>query len=480
MKRVLTSPPAICLYLLLAAWLKFGAWTPTAFFGDDLMAYLDFIDGKLASSFSQALFHDWYAKYRPVVQLFWFGTFSAFGAEHHLHVAVCYAIHVACGTLVYAIALRLSGSVLISLAAALIFTTVRFVFLNLIVIGPVESLPLLLLLLALRISLPLYESPDQRGAVSAALGIILLGGLSIFGHERFLAATPWMAAVIFFAPALQALPRINRIALAALAFAPALINNAYKALVLNSALNVGSGGHALTIDPYMFGKNALYGILSTFGINRGHPFWNGHEVKSVADPALWLSLAFIAGVVWLVLRLRKRDDNGPLQVWILLLVALGVLMMIPPFLANPMQPRWLLLPAAFLMFFLAWAHGAAMRAGDRKSMAIVPACFVLYFAADLVCSRDYQQFYLVDLSRMTGALARAAPNIPPGRVDTIQAINSWATLNGAFFRVYGGHGQTREMGYHFDTKAWLADPKSGDTAWIYDGKEFTEITRPKP
>ncbi|MDP3896390.1 MAG: hypothetical protein Q8Q62_06915 [Mesorhizobium sp.] len=478
--QVLTSPAAICLMLLAASLIKFWAWTPTAFFGDDLNAYLKFVDGPL-STLERAVFDHWAQKHRPVVHVLYWAMFKAFNDEYQLHIAVCYAIHVACAFVFYQIALELSGRrVLVALAAALLFATVRFAYFDLILIGLVESVALFFFLLAMKVSLRLYdEAADVPHPVATAMLVVLLCALAMFSHERYIAAAPWTVAVIFLAPRLGQLGIVRRGALALAVLLPVALNIGYKMFFVGRGTLVGTGGKALGIDFALIAQNIREGIPSLFGINSGHPFWVGHVVNSVRDPALWFSLVFILGflAVTASVAMSWRSHSQHKRVWVLLLVPLAGLMLVPPLMTVPFQPRWLFLQSGILFLILAWVYGEAVVQRRPLVWAMIAVCFAAYFAADLVISRDYRTMYLVNLTRMTGALAKLAPSLPPGRVDTIGAQNSWATLRGQFFKVYGG--EAREMGYYATKELWLADPAANDTAWQYDDAtaSFTEVRR---
>lgn len=478
--QLLTSPAAICLILLAASLIKFWAWTPTAFFGDDLAAYLLFLDGPL-STLERALFDNWAYKHRPVVHVLYWTMFKIFNDEYQLHIAVCYAIHVACAFVFYQIALELSGRrVLVALCAALLFATVRFAYFDLILIGLVESVALFFFLLALKVSLRLYdETAEIRRPVGTALLVVFLCALAMFSHERYIAAAPWAVAVIFLAPPLRQLGIVRRGAVSMTALLPVILNLGYKMLWVGGSKLVGTGGKALGVDVALIAKNIRDGIPSLFGINSGHPFWVGHVVNSVRDPALWFSLVFIVGflAVTVSVAMSWRSYGRYPRVWVLLLVPLAGLMLVPPLMTDPFQPRWLFLQSGILFLILAWVYGEAVVQRRTLVWALIPVCFIAYFAADLVISRDYRTMYLVNLTRMTGALAKLAPTLPPGRVDTIGAHNSWATLKGRFFKVYGG--EAREMGYYATKELWLADPAANDIAWQYNDAtaSFTAVHR---
>jgi hypothetical protein len=480
--RTLVAVPV----LVIASLSTFSLWEPRVFFGDDLAAIIGFHDGTFVSTWSQMLLEPSADKYRPVFQTFLGLMFRVFGNDYHGYVMVGYALHALAGLFVYRIGVLLTGGrFLIPIVTAAVLCSLRFGYFNITLTGPVESLSLLFLLVALEASLRLFMEPAgtrSRAGLFAGL-VVLFTALAIFTHERYLAATPWAMAVIGFAPAVRARGTGHAIMMALTGAVPAVLNLAAKQFLLQTPIAVGTGGRALAFDWDAVRELLAQASYSLIGVNRGPAYLTGYEVVS-GEPAYWAAVIFAgaSALIVLLLPVFTRIRSAPPRVsviWVLLLVALAGMILLPPVLTIRLEQRWLLAPAALMLIGLVWATARlALRQRIVAAGLWLVAVAGLATADDTVSSYFGDNMYLLRSSRLVAALVGMRDQVPPsGPVDLAAGDCEWTFQNGGVFTIYGDG--PRDIHCYRDREAWLADPAAGSRLLVYDYSraEFRVVDR---
>jgi hypothetical protein len=445
-----------------AKW-RFWPWMPEVFFGDDLSNLLAYKDGHFGSSAGQALSAAYAEKYRPVFAWVMWLLFSAFEERILPYLALNVLLHGLSAALVFAIAHRLSrGNWIVALAIALAAATSRFALYQVTqVTGLLEGIALTLFLGMFYCVV--RASEDKESAWRWSWLAVAAAFLTMHTHERYIVVAVWLCSSLILLPSTRMLPRARWLALLGTCVAVLVFNVLYKMAVLGVPIFVGTGGTRIDISTSRVLEHVVQAVLSIFGFNEGPEYLVGARSISLHWFPAWplaagFSLAWLTAVVMGV-RTALSDKATASEpawqplLWPLLMLALGALLLGPPFLTIRLEQRWLLEPFILMLFLFAWA------AGSQRHRALVPAWVLALvigpasIAIDSIIAPYFAQTFFVSSGRFATAAKQDIVDKDFGQLASVGLVSgqdhcNWTLLKGHFFRLYGG---TRRTVYCFGT-----------------------------
>ncbi|MBB1635725.1 hypothetical protein [Cupriavidus sp. UME77] len=442
----------LVLVIVGVTYLRFAPWLPSAFYGDDLYNLLATRPGgDFAHSWMQALAGVFYEKYRPVFVTIWFALARIFNEDLRAFLIFNGVVHTLNATIFYFLALALSNrNRTASLFLTLVFASSRFALYQVTQgTGPVESVALTFFLLMLLAIVQALRQPERSRWQWMALGALIF---AMYTHERYLAASPWLAAVLFVLALKQPGRRAATFVPAALSLLTPAFNFLVKTSLLDSSFFVGTGSTHLSLNIGASIDRFLQALLSIIGINHGPDFLAGHDVISgfmagnnmdggvLAASALVLGL-WIRTVIWAASATRT---NEPDRIYILVfLLGLLILILVPPALTIRMEQRWLYAPFCLFLLGFAWACGTVNSRVLLPTIASVIACLCL-FGIDTYMQRYFQNIYMMSSSAAATLAKRdivdskAAPKGAPLLLLASTDHCKWTFIEGRFFELYEG------------------------------------------
>ena len=479
--------PIFIVATLAAIW-RFLPWASSTLFGDDLFLYLSFVDGNCATRMPAIFTATCVDRFRPIASGFILALMHVFGAQKSLFIDVNLVLQGAIVTLVFLIAFHLSRrSWLAALAIAGAVALSRYAVWNLVqVIGPVESLPLLLTLGAVYSVIRAEETLEHtwRWGVLALLCTLI----AIFAHERFTVVPVWLGLAFLSSNQVRQLPTRRIAVLLGGCMAAPLFYIAYKTFALDSDFLIGTAHTHLKLDFPLIIQHAYEGVSSIFGFNHGPSFllgenvtpgWNTPFVLASAFLLLFLSTTLYAlrSVLAPASSLRAKLEAVR---WPALLLILAAFLLTPALLTIRLEIRWLY--ASFIMVLLvcAWAVSAVSRNTRRRvAVAVVLLC-VTSVALDTVIMRSFGDLFFVYSGRFADLVKRDIVDKHPDQSGGVALLAEqgecrFTLLSGTFFRAYG-HG--RRKVYCFDSVDAAAQAKlPGDTRlYMEKSKQLIDVT----
>lgn len=438
---------AICV----AVSLRFSAWIPTVFYGDDLNYFMEFTRGTCATQAGDILTSVCQERFRPVASSFVIAEMALFGTQVHLYVIVNALIIALTSFVVFLTCLRLSrGRTLSSLLVAIAVATSRFAAYHFTqTLGPVESLTLLFCVSSLYFYLRLEDGHGKQ--YRWALWAIASAFLAAFTHERTLVLAAWLVLAFVWSPELRHGSRLKLAGLLLACIAIPVLYVSYKTLVLSTEFMVGTGGTHISIDVntiLLHGKEAL---LSLFGFNQGPQYLVGSPVTRQWTSAF--ALAIVLAFSWWALLIiglssawrTSTGIRGRLEAlrWPLLIGALIVATLAPTLLTIRLEQRWLMIPFALLMLMPAWSLGAATDHLRPRTARLVALLALSSIVLDTLISRHFGNLFFVSSMRYAAAVKEDLVDSPSPVGDTVALLAGaehcrWTLGNGAFFAVYAG------------------------------------------
>ncbi len=445
---------AVFAMMVAATLWRFRQWMPDVLYGDDLDYFLLFLNGQCATRAHEILSTACYERFRPVASGWVVAMMNLFGNRIDFHMAGNVLIQGLIGTVSFAIAYRLTGrSLPVSLLVALAIVTSRFAtYLLTQVIGPVESLTLLLVLSTVYAAIRADSGPSSAWRWAwAALACVFLAAHS---HERSLVVAVWLAMVFLASPSVRALGARRMAVLLAACLSIPIYYVAFKTFVLDAYFLVGTGGTHLDLGMPMVAEHGLSAMRSLLGFNTGPDYLVGTSVTAAMPWAWVLAIAFsLSWVFLLAISIRDvvvpgaavSDPGMPALIrmrWPLLLLALAAGMLLPALLTIRLEQRWLLAP--FCLGLLAAACSMESSIATRRiRSALVALLCVSSILLDGVIMAHYDRIYFVSSSRLAADVKRDIVDGYPQRQDGVALLASandclWTLRSGGFFRVYGG------------------------------------------
>lgn len=340
----------------------FVEWKTTTMYGDDL--YLFRAHAEINGVLDKIDMPSQFGKFRPV-----------HGMSLHLiiewfqkNLDNYYLFNVGIQTLntfIFALLVNLFlRSAFLSILLSLVVGLSRFSFFNMTQLlngGALEGLALTFFLASLYfITRSLYcdryiEAQKQKGIIWG----IIFANLSMYAHERYLVIFPFIVIILFLSPALQALTRKRRFALALLAIGSIVLNVVIKKYLYSLPFLMGTASTGIEFSfatAFSFLGDAL---LSIFLINSGPEFLTGVQFsslsvfKQVLILAVFVSflvlLVFYVAKVYRAYKCHQRKTISEFYIFLFLL-ALFVLLLIPSVSTIRLEQRWL--QASFCIFIL--------------------------------------------------------------------------------------------------------------------------------
>lgn len=476
----------LALFALLAAaaaW-RFGPWLPPVFYGDDLNHWVGYVDGRCGARASQLLGASCVdpEKLRPVFNVVKVALFAAFGKATSHYMAVNILLHGASALLVFAIARRLAGGLVVPLALAAAVATSRFALMQVtLVVGLVEGLAFFFFVASLYALVRAAEG--ARVAPWAALAVVC-ALLSQFSHERFNVMAVVLAFAFLALPAFRSLPVRTRALLVGACVAVPLVHIAYK-LALGTPLFVGTGGMRVTsVDSALVLEHARQALSSTFGVNSGPPYLVGQTLASMPWLPAWLlaGAMILAWVVALAAGLRaafaRRAGMGFASfAWPAILLGAYVGLTAAALVTIRLEQRWLMAPFTLVLLVLAWSAGLQQRWLLRFAPAVVFAASAVWL--DTLIERRFDQVYLSSSTRIATAVKRDLIDAAPGDASPVVLIAGrefcgWVLQGSSFFRVYG---TSRPVACALSVAEALGPYPDGARFWQPAGRGLVEVTQ---
>lgn len=455
--RPALSAGAVIRTALLAAfflgltWYVFRRWAPDVLFGDDLYNYEAYLKGEFFRTLPQVLFGSFADKYRPVDALAMKAIFDLFGAHIRPVRDLDLALNALCGLLVERIAFTLSGRrIAVSVLAATMTVASRFLLYQATLLTSVlEAIGYVLFLAMLAAVVALYNTaPEERARGVRLTGLAVIAyWLLVLDHERYLAAAPWLAAMLWWAPTRRESPPLVRAWPALAALAAAAFNIGYKALALRQAVMVGTGGARLGLDIPSVIDHAGQALASLFAFNHGPAYLVGRDL--IAAPYDWVTFAAGAFVFFFLLLIAfglaaRATDPDPDRAGVgsllfpIALAVLAALILIPPVLTIRLEQRWLVEPFALLVLVGAWTAGQVHDV--NRAIRLFLAWTAASIATDVGLSSSFGSIFFVSAGQAAGAVkSDVLDRLPPNRgalLVTTPDTCDWSLQGPDFFRLY--------------------------------------------
>lgn len=479
--------PIFLVATIAASW-RFLPWTTSVFFGDDLSLYLPFLDGGCATRASQMLVATCGDRFRPVASGFIVALMHTFGAQKSLYIDVNFALQGAIATMAFLIAFHLSrSSWLAALGIASAVALSRFAVWNVNeVIGPVESLPLLLTLGSVYSVVRVEQSQQHVGRWGVLAMLCAL--LALFAHERFIVVPIWLALVFLSSNQVRQLPMWRIALLAGGCVAMPLFYIAYKTFALNSYFLIGTGNTHLKFDFPLIAQHAHQGVSSILGFNHGPsyllgenviPGWNLPFVFASGFILLFLTIALYALRSVLVATPSLRTRIESLR-WPALLLILAAFLLAPALLTIHVEIRWLY--ASFIMVLLACAWAVSVASRDARqciAIAVTVLC-ATSVALDTTIMRSFNSLFFMSAGNYADLVKHDIIDKYPEKKGDIALLAAkehctFTLLSGRFFRVYGD--TTRNL-HCFSSLAEATQAKlpTGTPFYTKRGNHIVDVT----
>lgn len=440
---------AIFLVATLGALWRFSPWTTSLFFGDDLSLYLPFLDQTCATRASEMLVATCGDRFRPVASGFIVALMHAFGAQKSLFIDVNFAIQGAIATMAFLIAFHLSRrSWLAALAIGGAVALSRFAVWNVNeVIGPVESLPLLLTLGSVY-AVVRAEQGQYVGRWRALA--MLCGFLALFAHERFAVVSVWLVLAFLSSGQVrqQTAWRAALLAIGCMAMPAFYIT--YKTFVLDSYFLIGTGNTHLKVDLPLIAQHGYQAVSSIFGFNHGPsylvggnvaPGWNVPFVLASIFVLLYLAIALRAfrDVLVTMPSLSARIESLR---WPALLLALAAFLLTPALLTIHVEIRWLYASFVMVLLVCAWAVSVTSAETRRRVAVAVALLCATSIALDTAIMRSFESLFFMSSGRYADLVKQDILDKHPERTGDIALLAEeehckFTLLGGGFFRLYG-------------------------------------------
>ncbi|HEY0383956.1 MAG TPA: hypothetical protein VGC72_17315 [Candidatus Elarobacter sp.] len=408
--------------------------------GDDVGLAWNVLHGRTASTIPQALTESANDKYRPVLNVVISLVVPLFRGNFAGYELLNIIIETISAVLVAAIVLRLTRrNEALALACAIAFMVSRFAYFNVMQMqGLLESIPLLLLLLAVRDAADAFVL-DRYERLQRMVGWY---ALAIFTDERYLVTGLFIVACAVLHPRRRAQPRTLGI-VAGGAVAVALLNISIKRLLFHEHVLVGTGGQLMAVDPWQWVHFTAAALANVLGFNAGPNYLSGLDVAEAGAQGYLLGFlvavpaaALLAVYVFVAVRDRRAD--------LMRGAVIGVALFVPLLLSTAVtirqEFRWLYAPDAI---FLIGVAAAAVHVEPRR-FAIGAAATV--FAASVVGALWYRSyeisnvFFMRAMAIASGVrdVAVSDPADPVVVADHGEAsVAHWVFYEGYFSNVYG-------------------------------------------
>lgn len=478
----------IFLAATIAAIWRFLPWTTSVLFGDDLSLYLPFLDGSCATRASQMLVATCGDRFRPVASGFIVALMHAFGPQKSLFIDVNFALQGAIATMAFLVAFHLSRrSWLTALGIAGAVALSRFAVWNVNeVIGPVESLPLLLTLGAVYSVIRAEQSQERVGRWGMLA--MLCAFLALFAHERFTVVPVWLALAFLSSKQVRQLPVWRIALLVGGCVAMPVFYIVYKKFGLDSYFLIGTGNTHLKLDFPLIAQHAYQGVSSIFGFNHGPSYLLGKNVVPGWNlPFLFASgflLLFLTIALYTLRRVLAATPSFRAKIeslrWPVLLLILAAVLLIPALLTIHVEIRWLY--ASFIMVLLACACAVSVASHDaRRRIAIVVVVLcATSVALDTTIMRSFNDLFFIASGQYADLVKRDIIDKHPEQKSDIALLAAqehctFTLLGGGFFRVYGNG--PRKV-YCFSSLAAASQAKlpTGTPFYIKKDNQLVDVT----
>jgi len=329
-------------------------------------------------------------RWRPVYSTLALIEASIFGKHYEYYFWFNVFLLFIISLLVYRLAVRLSSSIALGLAIALIFLTSRDSYYAITqTLGLLELLGLLFLVLLTSAIVNFENSGDTKYLGFATLYYFLI----VHTHERFGPLVVFLIPLVLTSGFLTAKKKIFWTGAFA---APLIFNISMKHFLFNMPLLVGTG-QATTLG--FTWKSAFQffnqGILNVFGVSNGPYYLDGLVFQAGSGPFRYASVALLVISVLVLLgafvagagvRRTSIFVSGPRR-HVLLGVILIIVLVVSVSVTIRVEPRFLYAPT--MIFLLLFAYCVALIA--RQKNLKIPAVVLVF--AFLVTSLTLNKMY---------------------------------------------------------------------------------------
>lgn len=440
----------VFLMCLIVASATFLRWMPSVFFGDDLINYLDYLEGSFPSNVFEALIQAPLDKYRPVFHWLMAVLFDVFGAHLAGYLFVNLLLHSVNGVLVFLVVVQLTrNTVWLGVLAALVVVGSHFALYNVTqVTGLVEGLGSFFFLASLLAIVRVASLSGLRRDANVGYAV-LLASLAVLSHERYVVLWAWIAFVLIFWPALYGRSRFGR----GLGFVVAGLVPLYflgRFLLFDRGALVGTGAQPLAFEGERAAEHLSQAILSLFGYNYGPEHLVGVPAPTLAPLGIFFAIgifaAWLIGFFWAfsIASRRPIGERRELPVslqWSLAFVLLAAVLLIPMMATVRLEQRWLVQP--FDLLVMAFCSAVSVGLAYRRNAFICLAVlfFSLQLISGLIYSSKLDNVFFVYSARFAGELdgiVRRAGH--PANVVIVGAVEhcEWPLQRGDFFKLRSG------------------------------------------
>jgi hypothetical protein len=438
----------LCLAFLMVTLLRFSAWWPTAWFGDDLRDYLIFRDSRVSQMPWHVILATDFDKWRPIFAVVMTSAYSIFGDKLQYYMYFNVLINTVAGLIFFQLALLISArNWIVSAVVAVTFISSRFALYQITqVTGLIEALSLCLFLGSLFALVFSFKIFLQNRADRWRWFSLFLLFLTIHSHERYISILPAWCLCFAIGPGLNLHRRMVFISGTCLI---GVFNFFMKVRWFGIPFFVGTGGQKFDFD---FGRTILQAkdlLVSIFGFNDGQPYLIG--ARSVELVWIYWILPVAMFCIWFWFVVGHIIDSlraGPFyRLWLPLLLAACLLFVsLPALLTIRLEQRWLLEPFGLVLLLLCWGISAsAFGIGlSKRTLGVLVFCTSSFFV-DSELARTFDRVFFVSAGKAASQAHLSLLNNDP-RPMVIEAgppLCSWTLLNGDFFRFY--EGRRREL-----------------------------------
>jgi len=218
---------------------------------------------------------------------------------------------------------------------------------------------------------------------------------------------------------------------------------------------MGTGGYPLSFNFERTLAQVMQAMFSIPGFNEGPEYLVGARLISLPWNPAWilasmLAIAVTLSIFWgmrcALIKPGKRISLPLLFFsirWPILLVAIALLLLIPPISTIRVEQRWLFAPFILMLLVSTWAVGQPQSKARIAILTLIVTVSVSSILLDSAIVKHFDQLFFVSSGRFADMVKRDIADKYPGDSSDIELWASedqcqWSLLRGRFFRIYGG------------------------------------------
>jgi hypothetical protein len=488
---------AVC--VVAASW-RYRPWMPSVFFGDDLFNYHAFVTGDFASSPWKAISGVYSEKYRPIWTFIIYIEYSTFGTNLEYYMIFNLIIHSISATVVFLIALELSGGrYFVATLIVIAVSTARLALYQVTqATGSVEGCAFLAFVLMLYFvvkAVAYGKTTDKWNWLTIAAAVVAMNI-----HERYIVLGPWLVLIFLVLWRTHTLSFKRSIRLLTVTTLGTVANAAIKAVVFGGEFFVGTGGSHMTFERWRLPSQVSQAVITVLGLNFGPKdqcgiLWSDLPIFPGIICSMVMTCTYAYLTVLVLVRLFKiaktpEELRNPIYLWPVFSAILIGFLLLPPILTIRIEQRWLLEPFVVMLLLTAWAARHVYN-NAPVFLATLPALLVCLASVfvDSSIAPYFGNIFFVQYEEATVAVQRGLADATPDSDAEIAivtravdegALCHWALQDGEFFRLYGG--APRRVACFKNEQAARARPVTGDRHLyaLLDGKAGLRLVQIAP